>query len=65
MEGLIMQKLMRINDITEMTGFCPDQIYKMMRKGTFPKQIKLSVRASAWLTSEVDAWLDGRIKLSR
>ncbi len=60
-----MQKLMRMKDLTEMTGFCSDHIYRMIRNGSFPKQIKISSRASAWLTSDVDAWLEERIKLSR
>ncbi len=60
-----MEKLLRMKDLTEMTGFGPDHIYKMIRKGTFPKQIKLSERSSRWLTSEVTAWLEESIEVSR
>ena len=32
-----------------------------MQQGRFPKPIKLGKRGSAWLVSEVDAWLQSRI----
>jgi prophage regulatory protein len=60
-----MEKLLRMKDLTEMTGFGPDHIYKMIRKGTFPKQIKLSERSSRWIKSEVNTWIEETIKLSR
>jgi len=60
-----MEKLLRMKDLTEMTGLGPDHIYKMIRKGTFPKQIKLSERSSRWIKSEVNTWIEETIKLSR
>lgn len=32
---------------------------------TFPKPIKVSVRSSAWIESEVDAWIAKRISMGR
>lgn len=31
-------------------------IYKKMKNGTFPKSVKLSERAVAWVESEIDDW---------
>lgn len=36
-------------------------MYALIQKGEFPKPIKLSERSSAWLESEVQAWIDARI----
>ena len=33
-------------------------IYRLMAKGQFPKQIKLSERSSAWFTEEIYNWLE-------
>jgi prophage regulatory protein len=36
-------------------------VYRLIAKGEFPKQIKLSERASAWIEHEVLEWLDNCI----
>jgi len=35
--------------------------YRLMKKGEFPKQIKLSDRSSGWVFEEVEQWLENRI----
>ena len=35
-------------------------IYRLIKQGKFPKQIKLSERSSGWLLSEVEQWLDDK-----
>ena len=36
-------------------------IYRLIKQGKFPKQIKLSERSSGWLLSEVEQWLEEKI----
>jgi prophage regulatory protein len=36
------------------------QLYLMIQRGEFPPPIKLSVRASGWLESTVDTWIESR-----
>ncbi|AWH87905.1 helix-turn-helix transcriptional regulator [Limnobaculum parvum] len=50
--------------ITRFTGLTDKWFYKLIQLGQFPKQIKLG-RSSRWLKSEVEAWLQQRIKESR
>ncbi|CNG10177.1 helix-turn-helix transcriptional regulator [Yersinia similis] len=50
--------------ITSLTGLTDKWFYKLISDGTFPKPIKLG-RSSRWLQSEVEAWLQERINLSR
>jgi prophage regulatory protein len=42
-------------------GYCRSHVHKLISKGEFPQPIKLGQRASGWLESEIDAWLEERI----
>ena len=44
-------------------GLCRSYVHLLISKGEFPHPIKLGRRTSGWLESEIDAWLDVRIKL--
>lgn len=37
----------------------------MVKDGQFPGQIKLGPRASGWLESEIDNWIDQKVAVSR
>ena len=50
--------------ITRLLGVSDKWIYRLIKEGLFPKQIKLG-RSSRWLQSEVEAWLQARIEESR
>jgi prophage regulatory protein len=40
-------------------------IYRKVSDGSFPRPINLGGRAVAWLWSDIDAWIDARVKASR
>ena len=46
--------------ITRLLGVSDKWIYRLIKEGLFPKQIKLG-RSSRWRKSEVGAWLQARI----
>ena len=48
---------MRRSDIQRSLGLSRSTIYSLMAQGKFPRQIKVSPRAVAWKTSEVEAYL--------
>lgn len=50
-------KIIRLPQVREMVGFGTTTIYDRMKKGEFPKQIKLG-RMSGWLESEIKAWIE-------
>ncbi len=58
---MINNKLLKSTDITSNFGLSRSHMYALIQKGEFPKPIKLSERSSAWLESEVQAWIDARI----
>jgi prophage regulatory protein len=48
------ESLLRLPDVVRRTGMCRAKIYRL--EG-FPKPIKVAGRTSAWIASEVDAWI--------
>lgn len=54
--------LIRLTDVKRKTGCCRTTIYAAMQEGRFPRSIRLGLRSVAWLESEIDAWIDDRIK---
>lgn len=59
------QTLLRLPKVEAATGYKRSTIYKKIKDGTFPPPIALGERASAWLESEINDWIQSRIKHSR
>ena len=51
-------KVIKIAKVKELTALSAPSIYRLMKKGTFPKQIKLGERSSAWFLEEIYNWLE-------
>ena len=56
------QKIIKLPRVKEITTLSRATIYRRMAEGKFPKQIKLSERASAWVEQKVLDWLDSCIE---
>ena len=56
-------KILKVKQVAEEINVSVPQIYRLVSIGSFPKPIKLGERGSAWLVSEVDAWLQSRVDL--
>jgi len=56
-----MQKLIRLKQVKEMTTLSNATIYRLIAKGSFPKQAVIGVRAAVWIEDEVVAFLNQRI----
>lgn len=52
--------LERLPAVKARTGMSRSKIYRLVAAGDFPRPIKLGERASAWIASEIDAWIAGR-----
>ncbi|EPY4101438.1 helix-turn-helix transcriptional regulator [Klebsiella pneumoniae] len=62
--SLLDDQLMDMRFITKLTGLTDKWFYKLIKDGLFPRPIKLG-RSSRWKQSEVELWLQQRIKDSR
>ena len=56
-------RLLRINEVTELTGVSRTTIHRMSSKGLFPKSVPLIPGgiARAWVEAEVEGWLTQRV----
>jgi prophage regulatory protein len=53
-------RLLRLRQVIEITGLGRDTIYRYIRAGQFPRQRRISERASAWREDEIKEWVDSR-----
>lgn len=58
--GKTMYKFMRIQEVSEATGFSRAMIYNLIREGRFPEQIRLTPSKVAWRSDEIQAWMDAK-----
>ncbi|MEO8488608.1 AlpA family transcriptional regulator [Pseudomonas sp.] len=54
-------KMIRVQDVSNLTSLGKSTIYKLIKEGTFPKQVSLGERCVAWVESEVQEWILARI----
>lgn len=58
--------ILRRKQVEVRTGLSRSTIYARIAEGSFPKPIDLGGgRAVGWIETEIDAWLQSRIKASR
>ena len=62
MEYIQKKKLLRLPEVISRTGYKRSNIYQLMNLGDFPKSVQLEFRAVAWLSSEIDQWIDDRVE---
>jgi prophage regulatory protein len=54
-------RYIRFREVCARVGLRRSSIYRLIELGRFPKQIKLSERASAWIESEIEEFMIARI----
>ena len=53
------RSIVRLNGVCFQTGLSKSTIYDQIKKGTFPKPIRLGARAVGWLQGDIHAWIEG------
>lgn len=46
--------------VEEITGLSRSALYEQMKKGLFPRPVKLTSKAVAWRESDLADWLESR-----
>lgn len=49
---------MRIEDVMKSCGLSRSSIYRLMARGQFPKPIAIGEKCKAWVSDEIEAWMD-------
>jgi len=53
-------RVIRRKDIRDYVGLCPHWCVKLEKRGQFPRRVKLGERATGWLASDLDRWLESK-----
>lgn len=53
-------EIFRLPAVVAACGISRSTIYEMIRRGEFPRPIKLGARAVGWRRSDIEAWLASR-----
>jgi len=53
-------KLLRRPEVEMRTGLSRSTLYDWMKRGDFPKPVKLGARIFAWRESDLNEWLESR-----
>ncbi|HAX7643091.1 TPA: AlpA family phage regulatory protein [Escherichia coli] len=62
--ALLEDEFIDMKFITRLTGLSDKWFYKLIQEGVFPNPIKMG-RASRWLKSDLEEWLQAKINDSR
>lgn len=60
-----MQEIIKLPEVLSIVKCSKAKVYSEIKKGSFPKPIKLGDRAVAWVMDDVTEWLEQRIKQSK
>jgi prophage regulatory protein len=55
------RRFIRIKEVLSITSLSQSELYRRIKAGTFPAQVKLAPGHSVWVQSEVDSWVADRI----
>ena len=51
------ERLLRLPEVLERVPFGKTTLYRLMREGSFPKNIQLGSNMVAWVASDIDKWV--------
>ncbi|MBV9569779.1 MAG: AlpA family transcriptional regulator [Alphaproteobacteria bacterium] len=55
-------RLLRLPEVLKRTGLGKTATYALMKDGTFPKPVSLTDTRVAWVESEIEEWLQQKIR---
>ena len=56
-------RVIKLKKVKELTSLSSATIYRLVKNGEFPKQLKLAERSSGWLLEEINDWLESKSTL--
>ena len=55
-----LNKVIKLSEVKQITTLSTASIYRQIKDKSFPKQIKLGERSSAWFYDEIMQWLEDK-----
>lgn len=62
---MVKNRFIRLPEVLNLVGLSRSHLYALVGKKQFPKPVKLGIRSTAWLESEVHEWIETRTTESR
>ena len=59
------KRVLRLQAVINKTGLSRSSIYLYIKKGAFPKPIRLGTRSVGWIENDINEWIDSRTNLNR
>lgn len=59
------EAILRLHEVRARCGLSRSEIYRRESLGQFPRRVSLGARSVGWLSSEVQSWIEARIRESR
>lgn len=56
-EAVGIDRFLRLEEVLHLTGLGRNTVYRRIREGTFPRQIKIGSNSVAWRQSEISQWM--------
>ena len=56
-------QVIKLKTVIQLTSLSSATIYRLVKNGKFPKQLKLAGRSSGWLLEEINDWLESKSTL--
>ncbi len=54
-----MNRILRIREVCKTVGLGRSSVYDRVRRGEFPRPVRLGERAVGWRSADIERWLDG------
>ena len=51
------RRIIRIDEVSQLTGLARSTIYKKVSEGSFPPPVRLGARSVGWRLTDIDLWL--------
>jgi prophage regulatory protein len=59
------RRLIRRDELKRRVPYSLTHVWRLERRGQFPKRIVIGENRVAWVEAEVEAWLEARIRVGR
>lgn len=56
------EKLLSLSEVMERTGLSKTSIWRMQKEDAFPASYSISPKRVAWKESEINKWIQGRVR---
>lgn len=53
-------KILRINQLQKLLGISRATLYRMIKSGSLPQQVKITQRIKGWRETDIHKWIDER-----